>query len=140
MAALYDRYAGLFLHTNAAFLCERAHAEAPLVADARGTGACYLRQGAAHRACDAARPDAGRTGGTCSPWPVASTKRIQRPRRLCSGSSSASGRPERIAQLLRSKASPVPHGAAGLYVLGVSARRAIERTRRAYYVALEKTP
>ena len=50
MAALYDRYAGLFLHTNAAFLCERAHAEAPSSQTLEALASCYLRQGAAHRA------------------------------------------------------------------------------------------
>ena len=84
MAALYDRYAGLFLHTNAAFLCERAHAEAPSSQTLEALASCYLRQGAATgptRRCAARR--SSRTGATCSRWPATASIKIQRPRRRC---------------------------------------------------------
>ena len=47
---IYERYASLFLHSNATFLCERAHAEVRTAASLEALASCYLRQGAAKRA------------------------------------------------------------------------------------------
>ena len=45
---IYERYASLFLHSNATFLCERAHAEVRTAESLEALASCYLRQGAAY--------------------------------------------------------------------------------------------
>ena len=130
MAALYDRYAGLFLHTNAAFLCERAR-RAPSSADARGIGVVLPETGRAHRAYATLR---GRTLEPHGRYLLAlACHRLDKDAEAEAASllpdrAARAAGPRESAQLLRSKASPVPPGAAGLYVLEVSARRAIGRT------------
>jgi anaphase-promoting complex subunit 3 len=142
MAALYDRYAGLFLHTNAAFLCERAHAEAPSSQTLEALAACYLRQGAAHRAYATLR------GQTLEPHGryllALSCHRLdldaEAEAALLPDRAARSAGPRESAQLLRSAQSPVPHGAAGLHVLGAICEKC-ERPRHAiayYELALER--
>ena len=142
MAALYDRYAGLFLHTNAAFLCERAHAEAPSSQTLEALASCYLRQGAAHRAYATLR---GQTLEPHGRYLLALAchrldKDSEAEAALLPDRAARAAGPRESAQLLRSKASPVPHGAAGLYVLGSICEKGHRANHAiAYYeLALEK--
>ncbi len=142
MAALYDRYAGLFLHTNAAFLCERAHAEAPSSQTLEALASCYLRQGAAHRAYATLR---GQTLEPHGRYLLALAchrldKDAEAEAALLPDRAARAAGPRESAQLLRSKASPVPHGAAGLYVLGSICEKGNRANHAiAYYeLALEK--
>ena len=142
MAALYDRYAGLFLHTNAAFLCERAHAEAPSSQTLEALASCYLRQGAAHRAYATLR---GQTLEPHGRYLLALAchrldKDAEAEAALLPDRAARAAGPRESSQLLRSKASPVPHGAAGLYVLGAICEKGHRANHAiAYYeLALEK--
>ena len=131
MAALYDRYAGLFLHTNAAFLCERAHAEAPSSQTLEALASCYLRQGAAHRAYATLR---GQTLEPHGRYLLALAchrldKDSEAEAALLPDRAARAAGPRESAQLLRSKAiAQCPTAPPGSMFLGVSARRAIERT------------
>ncbi|KAH8052786.1 hypothetical protein JL722_9919 [Aureococcus anophagefferens] len=110
---IYERYASLFLHSNATFLCERAHAEVRTAASLEALASCYLRQGAAKRAyavlCGCASSANGRYLLAVACYKLdklAEAETALLPDRAAAG-------PKASRDLLLGPGSPVPHGAAG---------------------------
>ena len=128
MAEIYDTYASLFLHSNAAFLCERAHAEKRTAETLEALASCYLRQGAAKRAYGVLRGQATTPHGryllalACQKL----DKHEECEAALLPDRAARAAGPRDARQRIAGPDSAVPHGAAGLHMLGV----VCERTHR----------
>lgn len=145
---LYDKYNSLFLQTNATFLCERAFAEVRATDPERSAEAlqalasCFLRQGAPKRAYSVLTQHQQLQGGRSQPpecryllaiacikldKPTEAEEALLPDRRLRSGGPSQHG---------AAIAAVAPHGAAGLYVLGVACQRMHRKEDAAEYFKL----
>ncbi|KAJ1461799.1 hypothetical protein M885DRAFT_506926 [Pelagophyceae sp. CCMP2097] len=127
-AALCNHYSDLHLHTNATFLCERAHAELRTSESLSTLASCYLRQGQPKRAYSildgCARTPHARYLLAMACYRL--DKAHEAEAALLPDRDARARGPRLSRELLLGPDSPVPHGAAGLHLLGV----VCEETRR----------
>lgn len=135
---IYERYASLFLHSNATFLCERAHAEVRTAASLEALASCYLRQGAAKRAyavlCGCASSANGRYLLAVACYKL--DKLAEAETALLPDRAARAAGPKASRDLLLGPGSPVPHGAAGLHLLGVVCQHTHRRDHAVEYYRL----
>ena len=135
---IYERYASLFLHSNATFLCERAHAEVRTAASLEALASCYLRQGAAKRAyavlCGCASSANGRYLLAVACYKL--DKLAEAEAALLPDRAARAAGPKASRDLLLGPGSPVPHGAAGLHLLGVVCQHTHRRDHAVEYYRL----
>lgn len=127
---MYAHYDALFLHSNATFLCERAHAELRTQESLEALASCYLRQGQPKRAYSVLAGVATRPHGRY--LLAVACIRLEKPHEA----------EEALLPDKKTRAPSddiihvVPNRAAGLYVLGLACQRTHRREQAIEYYKL----